>query len=67
MSKLNKVLVIGSGPIIIGQGSCHSEGARLRRATEESDERPFASLRVTREVLRATRESAHGDNRSKRE
>ena len=67
MSKLKKVLVIGSGPIIIGQGGCHSDGARLRRTTEESIERLFAPLRVTREVLRATRESAHGDNRSKRE
>jgi hypothetical protein len=25
MSKVSKVLVIGSGPIIIGQASCHSE------------------------------------------
>jgi hypothetical protein len=27
MSKPSKVLIIGSGPIIIGQTNCHSEGA----------------------------------------
>jgi hypothetical protein len=56
MSKLNKVLVIGSGPIIIGQGSCHSEGARLRRMTEESSERPFAEFMLSEaNVLRVTK------------
>ena len=34
---------------------CHSEGARLRRATEESIERPFAPLRVTQESAQVTR------------
>jgi hypothetical protein len=56
MSKLNKVLVIGLGPIIIGQEYCHSEGVRLRRATEESSMRPFAALRVTEGVRRVTKE-----------
>ncbi len=27
MSKPSKVLIIGSGPIVIGQACCHSEGA----------------------------------------
>ena len=35
MPKPSKVLIIGSGPIVIGQANCHSEGAqRLKNLTE---------------------------------
>jgi putative endonuclease len=52
---------------------CHSEGARLRRTTEESIERPFAEfmlseanvLSVTRGMRMVTQESAQGDNRTR--
>jgi len=43
MSKPSKVLIIGSGPIVIGQAYCHSEGAQRLKNLK----RPFASLRVT--------------------
>ena len=50
MSKPSKVLIIGSGPIIIGQACCHSEGAealseaksqRLKNLGVEWQEKPY--------------------------
>ncbi len=64
--KPSKVLIIGSGPIIIGQACCHSEGAeRLKNLGVGSGKkspapRPFASLRVTEES-ESNRESERGE------
>ncbi len=46
-TKPAKVLIIGSGPIIIGQVYCHSEGAERLKNLRKT--RPFALLRVTLE------------------
>ena len=50
--KPSKVLIIGSGPIIIGQACCHSEGAERLKNLSFSEHR---------ETLRC----AQGDNEGK--
>jgi hypothetical protein len=55
MNKISKVLVIGSGPIIIGQTSCHSE-----RSEESLGIAQIGRCRLRAETLR----SAQGDTGS---
>ncbi len=54
--KPSKVLIIGSGPIVIGQACCHSEGAERLKNLRKM--RPFALLRVTGGVVSAERSFA---------
>ncbi len=55
-NKPSKVLIIGSGPIIIGQACCHSEGAE---ALSEAKSQRLKNLSFSEHV--ETLRSAQGD------